>query len=58
VADEHHGRRQGVDRGNHRVDVVAQADVRAVGVAGLEAGKGERVHGVSGIRQRCGHLVP
>jgi hypothetical protein len=58
VADQHHGRRQRIDRGDNRVNMVAQADVRAVGIARLETGKSERVNGVPGIPEWFGHVVP
>jgi hypothetical protein len=58
VPDKHDRLRQGVDHGDDRVDVIAQADGGAVGVARLHAGKGEGVHGVPRLAQGFGHVVP
>ncbi len=58
VTDERHAIGQGIDHGNHRVDVNSKADVCAVRVAGLKTSKGERVNRVSGVLQWPGHFVP
>ena len=52
VPDEHDlaaGRVDGVDHLDHGVDVVAQGDLRSVGVLRLHAGQRQRLHAVPGL---------
>ena len=59
VPDEHDcARRSASTTLDHRVDVVAQADARAVGVDRLEPGEGERVHAVAGLFEERRHPLP
>jgi hypothetical protein len=61
VPDEHDlaaGRVDGVDRLDHGVDVVAQGDLRSVGVLRLHAGQRERLHAVPGLPEGGDDLVP
>jgi hypothetical protein len=58
VSDEHDLIGKGVENRYHRVDVVTKTDVRAVGFRRLEPGERECVHGVAGVSQWCGNLVP
>jgi hypothetical protein len=58
VPDEHHRIGKRVDNRDHRVDVVTKADARTVGLARLEPRERERVHGVAGVSEWYGNLVP
>jgi hypothetical protein len=61
VPDEHHlatGPVHGVDRRDHRVDVIAQGDLGPVGVPRFQTGQRERVRAVPGPLEGGHDLLP